>query len=162
MAKLLNDVCDKIRPLANARRQILLVQVDSQDAVELMGDESSLSHLFWILIDNAVKYTPPDGSIEVKLASASGQAVVTVKDNGVGIAEADLPFIFERFFRADPSRSQVDGSGLGLAIAKWIAEVHHSRLSASSEFGKGTSFEIVFPHTGNLSPNVSVARAASG
>jgi len=73
-----------------------------------------------------VKYTPMEGSIELRLTSAHGQVIVTVKDNGVGIAEADLPFIFERFFRADPSRSQVDGTGLGLAIAKWIAELHHS------------------------------------
>jgi heavy metal sensor kinase len=161
LAKLLNEVCDKIRPLADARRQTLVVQIDSKDSTEVMADDSSLSRLFWTLIDNAVKYTPLDGSIEVRLTSAPGQAIVTVKDNGVGIAEADLPFIFERFFRADPSRSQVDGTGLGLAIAKWVAELHHARLSASSEVGKGTSFEIVFPHTDNFYPNASVARAAS-
>jgi signal transduction histidine kinase len=160
LVKLLNEVCDKIRPLADAQRQTLTTQVDSQDPVEVMADDSSLSRLFWILIDNAVKYTPMEGSIELRLTSAHGQVIVTVKDNGVGIAEADLPFIFERFFRADPSRSQVDGTGLGLAIAKWIAELHHSHLSASSEVGKGTSFEIAFPHAGNFHPNVS-ARATS-
>jgi len=155
LANLLNEVCAKIRPLADARRQTLVVQFDLQEPAEVMADDSSLSRLFWILIDNAVKYTPQEGSIEVKLSSASGQAIVTVNDNGVGIAEADLPFVFERFFRADPSRSQVDGTGLGLAIAKWIANLHQIHLSAISRIGQGTSFETVFPLADNFHPDAS-------
>ena len=68
-----------------------------------------------------------------------------MRDSGIGIAPSDLPFIFDRFYRADPSRSQVEGSGLGLSIAKWIAEMHHANLSVVSEENKGTTLGIVFP-----------------
>jgi len=68
-----------------------------------------------------------------------------VCDRGMGIAQSDLPYIFDRFYRADPSRSQVGGSGFGLAIAKWIAEMHHADLSVVSEENKGTTFRITFP-----------------
>jgi signal transduction histidine kinase len=69
---------------------------------------------------------------------------VLVRDSGIGIAQTDLPFIFDRFYRADPSRGQVEGSGLGLSIAKWIAEMHHANLSVTSEANKGTTFQLVF------------------
>ena len=68
-----------------------------------------------------------------------------VSDSGIGIAQSDLPYIFDRFYRADPSRSQVEGSGLGLAIAKWIAEMHSGNLSAISEENRGATFRIVLP-----------------
>jgi signal transduction histidine kinase len=68
-----------------------------------------------------------------------------VSDSGIGISESDLPFIFDRFYRADSSRSQVEGSGLGLAIAKWIAEMHRGSLSAISAEARGTTFHIVLP-----------------
>ena len=70
---------------------------------------------------------------------------VTVEDNGIGIPAADLPHIFGRFYRADPSRSQVEGSGLGLSIATWIANVHGATLSAESRENAGSVFRIVFP-----------------
>jgi signal transduction histidine kinase len=65
--------------------------------------------------------------------------------SGIGISDADLPHIFERFYRADPSRSQVEGSGLGLAIAKWIADLHHADLPVESPQQKGSAFRVVFP-----------------
>ena len=81
-----------------------------------------------ILLDNAVKYTPPQGRIRVSLGPSNGSAVAEVSDSGIGIAAQDLPHIFERFFRADPARSrQTGGAGLGLAIGKWIAEAHGGR-----------------------------------
>jgi signal transduction histidine kinase len=110
-----------------------------------MGDLPTLRRLLWILLDNAMKYTPAPGHIEVSLSTSSGQATVLVRDSGIGIAQSDLPYIFDRFYRADPSRSQVEGSGLGLSIAKWIAEMHHANLSVRSEQNKGTAFWIVFP-----------------
>jgi signal transduction histidine kinase len=68
-----------------------------------------------------------------------------VQDSGIGIARSDLPYIFDRFYRADPSRSQVEGIGLGLAIAKWIADQHNANLLVDSEQRKGSVFSVVFP-----------------
>jgi signal transduction histidine kinase len=112
--------------------------------MSVLGDFSSLRRLLWILLDNALKYTYAPGRIEVALSSASGQAILMVRDNGIGIGAEDLPYIFDRFYRADPSRSQVEGNGLGLAIAKWIAEMHHADLSVTSGEYDGTSFQVVF------------------
>lgn len=90
-----------------------------------------------------MKYTPAPGSISVSVKNIGDEVVVTVEDNG--ISPADLPHVFERFYRADPSRSQVEGSGLGLAIAKWIANVHHARLTVQSGEHEGSLFQVVFP-----------------
>ena len=68
-----------------------------------------------------------------------------MQDNGIGISPADLPLIFGRFYRADPSRSQVEGSGLGLSIAMWLANVHQAALSAESKLNSGSTFKVVFP-----------------
>jgi signal transduction histidine kinase len=106
------------------------------------GDRIWLLRLLWALVDNAVKYTPPGGHIEIGLAEGAGDARVTVKDDGIGIPEQLLPRIFERFFRTDPSRGEVEGSGLGLAIAKWIAEAHRGTLTAASAPGGGTVFTL--------------------
>ena len=92
-----------------------------------------------------LKYTPAPGRIEVTLNASAAEATVLVSDSGMGIAQTDLPYIFDRFYRADPSRSQVEGSGLGLAIAKWIAEMHRAELSVTSQENKGTKFRVVFP-----------------
>jgi signal transduction histidine kinase len=96
------------------------------------------------LLDNALKYTYAPGLVEVTLAATEGQPILLVRDTGIGIAPADLPYVFDRFYRADPSRSQVEGNGLGLAIAKWIAEMHHADLSVTSQEHHGTSFRLAF------------------
>ena len=111
----------------------------------MWGDYSSLRRLLWILLDNAAKYTPAPGTIQVTVSAAADQVSVTVEDHGIGIPAADLPHIFERFYRADPSRSQVEGSGLGLAIAKWIADIHHARFTVESQENSGSVFQLVFP-----------------
>ncbi len=147
-ADLIKDVCEKIRPLADAKQQSLVVACDSGQIWSqtlIRGDRSSLRRLLWTLLDNAIKYTPPRGFIEVALHKIGSEARITVRDNGIGIPEAILPRVFERFFRADPSRSEVDGTGLGLAIAKWIADVHHAVLSVQSREGEGTICRVAFP-----------------
>jgi len=118
---------------------------DSQWETNVLGDFATLRRLLWILLDNALKYTQPPGRIDVVLKTNTHQATVEVRDTGVGISAADLPQIFDRFYRADPSRSNIDGAGLGLAIAKWIAEMHHADLTVASELQKGTVFQLVFP-----------------
>jgi heavy metal sensor kinase len=113
--------------------------------VRTLGDANALRRLLLIVIDNAVKYTQK-GEVRVALSNGNGVAQVQVTDTGVGISEADLPRVFERFYRADKSRSRESGgAGLGLSIAKWIAETHEGAIDVRSEPGGGTSFVIILP-----------------
>jgi len=145
LAEVVAAVCDKARLLADAHRHTLTVSLNGAGCAPVWGDYSSLHRLLWILLDNAAKYTPAPGCINVTMTATAEQVTVTVEDNGIGISPTDLPHLFQRFYRADPSRSQVEGSGLGLAIAKWIADIHHAHLSVDSKENMGSVFEIVFP-----------------
>jgi heavy metal sensor kinase len=147
LAAVIEDVCAAARPIADQRGLTLAVSNAAEPPVAVIGNFSSLRRLLWILLDNALKYTQSRGQIEVSFSVVFGRATLLVRDNGIGISAADLPHIFDRFFRADPSRALVEGNGLGLAIAKWIAETHHARLSVASEEGMGTTFQLVFPHS---------------
>jgi len=139
------ETCELARPLADQQHLVLSVTMGARNSSKVLGDFASLRRLLWILLDNALKYTEAPGRIEVILNEASGAVTLEVRDSGMGISADDLPHVFERFYRADPSRSQVEGSGLGLAIAKWIAEIHHAELSVDSEEHQGTVFRVVFP-----------------
>jgi signal transduction histidine kinase len=97
------------------------------------------------LFDNAIKYTPPGGSVNVDVSeNATGQAVVSVSDTGVGIPDADLPRIFERFYRGDQSRSHA-GIGLGLSLARAIAQSYSGDITVTSVPGQGSTFTALFP-----------------
>jgi signal transduction histidine kinase len=96
-----------------------------------------------ILLDNAIKYTPRAGTITVRVWEDAGEAVIAVADTGPGISVDDLPFIFDRFWRADQVRSRdAGGTGLGLAIAREIAERHKAKLMVESSVGYGTTFMV--------------------
>src|SRR5271166_67610 len=110
--------------LAEARQVKLRTDVPERP-VYVNGNDPALRRLFLVLVDNAIKYTPPGGSVAVSLASDRAGATVAIEDTGIGIEQSALPHIFERFYRGDESRSRAEGgSGLGLSIAKWIAESH--------------------------------------
>jgi heavy metal sensor kinase len=143
LADVLDDVQERVRTLAEAKNQHFIMRRDGSARVN--GDRSSLRRLVWTLMDNAVKYTPAGGRIELCLEIRGSEAHVTVRDTGIGIPEEMLSRIFERFFRADPSRTQMEGSGLGLAIAKWIADMHHAVIAVESAEGRGATFRVVFP-----------------
>jgi signal transduction histidine kinase len=99
-----------------------------------------------ILIDNAVKYTPASGQVEVSLHRSNGFAVAEVRDTGIGIAETDLPNVFERFYRADKARTRESGGvGLGLSIGRWITEVHAGTIEVQSSPGHGSVFQVRLP-----------------
>lgn len=145
LAAVVEETCEMARPLALQRHLDLSVSTSPACLVNVLGDFSSLRRLLWILLDNALKYTDAPGRIDVTLNATAGVPTLQVRDSGIGIAADDVPHIFERFYRADPSRGQVEGSGLGLAIAKWIAEIHHAVLSVESAEHQGTVFRVVFP-----------------
>jgi heavy metal sensor kinase len=123
----------------------LSVLYPEEPLVEVVGSFPSIRRLLWIILDNAMKYTNAPGQIEISLHRASGVAIVRISDTGCGIAHADLPHIFDRFYRADPFRSQVEGNGLGLSIAKWIANLHHADMTVTTTHGTGTTFTLTFP-----------------
>lgn len=115
--------------------------------VTVSADAERLRQLFLNLATNAIKYTPRGGMIELSLETRHDEAIVTVRDNGIGIAAADLPFIFDRFWRVDTARSRSEGSGvgLGLAICQWIAQAHNGRIDVTSRLGRGSTFTVVLP-----------------
>lgn len=122
------------------------------EPVEVLGDQDALHQLVLILLENAVKYTPPGGTVSVRLHRDGADAVLAVSDTGVGIAEADLPHIFERFYRADQAR-QAGGTGLGLSIAQWIASEHSGSITARSRAGHGSVFEVRLPALSEAAPD---------
>jgi signal transduction histidine kinase len=118
-----------------------------EDAV-VMGDAPRLRQLFLNLITNAIKYTPRGGGVEVCLQRENDRVLFWVADNGIGIAAADLPHVFDRFWRADRVRSRSaerGGSGLGLAISQWIAQAHGGQLTVRSRLGRGSTFTVFLP-----------------
>jgi len=144
LAEVVQQASDMARPIAQERRLALSVSNPSRP-VKVLGDFTTLRRLLWILFDNALKYTSAPGFIEVALSANSDQATVTVHNSGAGISESDLPHIFDRFYRADPSRSQIDGSGLGLSIAQWIATLHRAQLTVTSQVNHGAVFRLDLP-----------------
>ncbi len=145
LAEVLRDACRQAGPLAEAKGLALSEHMPDKP-LWVRGDAASLERLFLILLDNAVKYTPGGGRIDVQLGADDGRAVAEVRDTGAGIAPEDIPHIFDRFYRADRVRSRESGgTGLGLAIGRWIAEVHGGEIRLRSEPSKGSTFEVRLP-----------------
>jgi two-component system, OmpR family, sensor histidine kinase CiaH len=116
------------------------------EEVKMWGNEISLEELMVIFLDNAIKYSHKEGEIRVSLNQDSHHIRLTISDNGVGIAESDLPFIFDRFYRAEVSRTkeETEGYGIGLAIAKNIVEMHGGKIEVTSQQGIGSTFSVIF------------------
>lgn len=112
------------------------------------GDPTRLRQLLLNLITNAIKYTPQGGEVELSLVRSDDEVTFSVRDTGIGIAAADLPHIFERFYRADRVRSRMDergGFGLGLSISQWIAQAHGGSLVVQSRLHRGSTFTVTLP-----------------
>jgi signal transduction histidine kinase len=110
------------------------------------GYDSLLFRLVFNLAENAIKYTPAGGKIEVTLGQENGVAVLEVKDNGPGISAEAQAHIFDRFYRGDPAR-EGNGTGLGLALVRSIVQLHQGRITVSSVPGEGSCFHVYFPLT---------------
>ena len=114
--------------------------------VFVLGDQSSLQTMLSNLLENALRYTEPGGTVKVNAATSSAGLEISVSDTGIGIAPENLPSVFNRFYRVDKSRSRLSGgAGLGLSIVKAIVESHQGVIDVSSTFGIGTKFTINFP-----------------
>jgi signal transduction histidine kinase len=140
--RVLLDVVGEARHLAKGQR----LEIGQVEPTVVTGDPDRLRQLLLILLDNAIRYTPAPGRVTVALRHFGQQAEVEVRDEGVGIPPADLPRVFERFYRADPARSRdPGGSGLGLAIAQWIVARHDGTVTLRSRPGEGTTAAVMLP-----------------
>lgn len=147
LADVVEECVERHRPRAEARGQALAVV--GEEGVRVWADEEAVEQVLENLLDNAVKYTPKGGRIEVRWLREAEQVCVEVADTGIGIPEADLPRIFERFYRVDKARSrEMGGTGLGLSIVKHLASAMHGSVGATSEVGKGTTFRVWLPEAG--------------
>ncbi|WP_407083148.1 sensor histidine kinase [Paenibacillus aurantius] len=121
--------------------------------ISIWGEEARIRQLLAILLDNAMKYTPSSGKIEVAGGYRGHSVYIRVTDNGSGISEEDLPHVFERFYRGDKARSRAEGgTGLGLSIAKWIVEEHGGSIQLDSQPDHGTRVEVLFPRSKRAEP----------
>ena len=138
-----------VRPAAEAKG-IVVGGAPSAEVGPLLADPDRLQQVIWNLLSNAIKFTPPGGQVEVLLRGGDGQAQISVRDTGQGIAPAFLPYVFERFRQADPSSTRTHGGlGLGLAIVKHVVELHGGRVEVESEGpGRGATFRLTLPLAG--------------
>lgn len=149
--KLIAEALSRMRPQAERRRILLRIAGAVPEAVE--ADWDRILQVLTNLLDNAIKFTPEGGTVEVSVRDTGGEAVVAVTDSGRGIPEEDLPRVFDRFYRVERSRTrEAGGTGLGLAIAKHIVEAHGGRISVQSRVNAGSTFTFTLPRAATYSP----------
>jgi two-component system phosphate regulon sensor histidine kinase PhoR len=135
------DVCS----VKAAEKEISLVLTCPRE-LRARFDQSLIERAVVNLIDNAVKYSESGGNVQVQGLAHDGEVVISVRDDGCGIATEHLPRLFERFYRVDKARSrELGGTGLGLAIVKHVAQVHDGWVTVQSALGRGSTFEIHLP-----------------
>lgn len=144
LSNVIESVVDKISPQANKKKIIIKKTLIN---INFHGDKEKIESLITILLENAVKYSSSNKTILIETAKANKTLSFSVIDRGQGISKKDLPFIFDRFYRADPSRSKskASGFGLGLSIAKMIVEKHHGEIKVKSRLGHGSTFTVTLP-----------------
>jgi heavy metal sensor kinase len=144
LAALVASTADQMALLAEDRR--IAVTCVAATPVMIEGDRARLKQVVVNLVDNAIKYTPEGGAVQIKVKSAGVRAVLEVSDTGAGLAPEDAAHVFDRFFRADKTRSRFpDGAGLGLAIVKSICNAHQGDVEVESSVGKGSCFRVRLP-----------------
>lgn len=148
------EIFDPLEVMSEVHREAKLLSavhhftLNPAQNARVNGDKSMLKQLMRILVDNAIKYTPPDGNITLGVKQEGKSCVLSVSDTGAGISAEDLPKVFDRFYRCDEARkSQTSGHGLGLSIARIIVNAHGGRLKVRSKVGAGTTFSVILPVT---------------
>ncbi len=138
------DVAASMEPLAVGRGIELAVRM--LEPATIIGDTARLIQVLMGLVENALTYTNAGGSVALDVKVQDTMACLMVQDTGIGIASKDIPFIFDRFYRADPARSRVvGGSGLGLSIAHWVIQAHQGSIVVESQVGQGSTFTVMLP-----------------
>ncbi|MCX5818279.1 MAG: ATP-binding protein [Proteobacteria bacterium] len=140
---LIADVCVDMKIFADNKG--IGLDVKELEDVKLKGDELKLRRMLWNIVENGIKYTQKGGKIEIMSYISNDFICIDVKDNGMGILENDIKYIFDRFYRGDKSRKRESGSGLGLSISKWIAEAHQGIIEVKSKPLEGSLFTIKLP-----------------
>src|ERR1019366_8253891 len=149
---LILDVVETLRPLADSRQIGLHLEEDGMATIQIKGDEGRLRQVFINLLDNALKYTPSEGKVVVRIEKQGQSVTVVVEDTGIGIASEHLPRVFDRFYRVDKARSREEGgTGLGLSIAESIVKAHGGTIELQSTIGRGTVCCVILPN-GNGKP----------
>ena len=141
--EVVREVAGHMQVLADEKAVSLEVHFCGLRTVQ--GDRDRLRQVLFNLLDNAIKYTPPGGTVSVRDVSSNDTAQVVVSDTGIGIAAEHLAHVFERFYRVDPARGTEGGTGLGLSICRSITEAHQGRLVIESEPGQGTTVTLSLP-----------------
>jgi signal transduction histidine kinase len=141
LAKITKASIRKVESMA-AKKRITIT--DTVGDEQIRGVEERLVECFVIFLDNAIKYSPKESKIKISSKQNKDSIVVRIQDKGIGIAKQNLPKIFDRFFRADASRSKNEGYGLGLSIAKSILDSHSATATVDSTLGRGTTFKLSF------------------
>ena len=145
LVEALRECVEGVRARAEAKGVALASRLPA-DAPPVSFDRIRIAQVVGNLLDNAIRHTPPGGSVTVEMEVVADAATVSIRDTGEGIPEEQLPFVFDRFYRVDPSRSRVTGgAGLGLTIARQLVEAHDGTIRAESEQGRGTTFTFDLP-----------------
>jgi len=140
---LIMDVCMDMKVVAD-KKNVELEASELED-IRLKGDELKLRRMLLNIVENGIKYSQVGGKVSVSSCQNNGYVKIDVKDNGIGISEEDIKYIFDRFYRADRSRKRESGSGLGLSISRWIAEAHQGSIEVISQPAQGSKFTIKLP-----------------
>ena len=152
LAKLAANTTDQLCLLAEDKG--IVISCVTEHPVNILGDRARIKQVLVNLLDNAIKYTPPKGTVKLRVQTRQNMAVIEVADSGIGIPTAALPHVFERFFRVDEARSRdLGGAGLGLAIVKSICAAHQGRVEASSTPGQGSLFRVELPLANGVQNN---------
>ncbi|MBI3553617.1 MAG: hypothetical protein HY077_14060 [Elusimicrobia bacterium] len=145
LMKLASEVTASLKPLAG-KKQIVLRLEPFHDIPEVRADRDQLKQVFTNLLDNAIKFSGEKGTVRIWAEAQENKTRVAISDTGIGIPDADLPRIFERFYRVDKARSrELGGTGLGLSIVKHIVELHGGSVSVASRIGQGSTFSFTLP-----------------
>jgi two-component system sensor histidine kinase ResE len=145
LVKFLTEVTRDLLPAVTDKGLELSVDLPAETARAFI-DSDRMQQVLHNLLENAIRYTEPGGKIRVSLAASPAEVRIDVSDTGIGIPEANLPFVFERFFRSDRARrAHPGGSGLGLSIVKWIVEQHKGKVEVRSKVGEGSTFSVALP-----------------
>ena len=142
LAEIISGVEDALADAIAEKR--IVFRYDGPAEAWVFADQSQMTRLMLNLAENAVKYGRENGHVDFRLEALFAGWRLTVRDDGIGISEKELPHIFERFYRADTARDR-SGTGLGLAIVQWIAQAHGGTVSVESEDGKGTCVAVELP-----------------